>query len=146
MGLDTSHDCWHGAYSAFGFWRNSVARAAGYCVWKVKHDDVGYEMDTIMLHWGVITPANNMGEWERTPDDPLVVLFAHSDCEGMIYPEQATPLADALEALIPNLQELESRQPSTGHIAMRGGLAGCARKFIAGLRQAAAANEPVKFY
>lgn len=29
MGLDTSHDCWHGAYSAFMRWRRAVAKAAG---------------------------------------------------------------------------------------------------------------------
>lgn len=29
MGLDTSHDCWHGAYSAFNRWREGIAKAAG---------------------------------------------------------------------------------------------------------------------
>ncbi len=29
MGLDVSHDCWHGAYSAFMRWRQEIARAAG---------------------------------------------------------------------------------------------------------------------
>lgn len=29
MGIDTSHDCWHGAYSAFMRWRQEIARAAG---------------------------------------------------------------------------------------------------------------------
>jgi hypothetical protein len=29
MGLDTSHDCWHGAYSAFMRWRSELCRAAG---------------------------------------------------------------------------------------------------------------------
>ena len=29
MGLDTSHDCWHGAYSAFNRWRCAIAKAAG---------------------------------------------------------------------------------------------------------------------
>ena len=32
MGLDTTHDCFHGAYSAFSRWRNAVAEAAGYMV------------------------------------------------------------------------------------------------------------------
>jgi len=26
MGLDTSHDAWHGAYSAFMRWRTEIAR------------------------------------------------------------------------------------------------------------------------
>ena len=29
MGLDTTHDCWHGAYSAFMRWRQEIARIAG---------------------------------------------------------------------------------------------------------------------
>lgn len=29
MGLDTTHDCWHGAYSGFMRWRIGVAKAAG---------------------------------------------------------------------------------------------------------------------
>ena len=30
MGLDTSHDAWHGSYSTFNEWRNLIARAAGF--------------------------------------------------------------------------------------------------------------------
>jgi hypothetical protein len=142
MGLDTTHDCWHGAYSAFSRWRHEVARAAGYAVWKIKHDD-GTEMDTIMLDWGHVTQDNLMGKWEATPADPLIVLFAHADDEGMIYPAQGAPLADAIEALLP---ELERRGTGAGHIEGRGGFAGVARSFIAGLRKAAAAGEAVEFH
>ena len=28
MGLDTTHDCWHGSYSAFAIWRKKLAEAA----------------------------------------------------------------------------------------------------------------------
>ncbi len=80
----------------------------------------------------------------ETPDDPLIVLFAHSDCEGIIKPEQAAPLADALEALLPKLTE--EAAPGFGHIHRRGGIKGCTEKFIAGLRTAVAANEPVDFH
>jgi hypothetical protein len=30
MGLDTTHDCWHGSYGGFNRWRNAIAAAAGY--------------------------------------------------------------------------------------------------------------------
>ena len=33
MGLDTSHGCWHGAYSAFTRWRTVLAQAAGIPLW-----------------------------------------------------------------------------------------------------------------
>lgn len=137
MGLDTSHDCWHGAYSAFTRWRHEVAKAAGYAVWSVTYDN-GWKYDTIMLDWGHITPKQLMGEWEATPNDPLIVLFAHSDCEGSIYPDQARPLADALEAIMPKLSG-----DYGGHI---GDISDKTRTFIDGLRKAVAANEPVEFH
>ena len=30
MGLDTSHNAWHGAYSAFMTWRKKIAHLAGF--------------------------------------------------------------------------------------------------------------------
>jgi len=139
MGLDTSHDCWHGAYSAFDRWRNIIAKAAGYEIWPVKEGL--RERDTIILHWGAITMDNVMGVWEKTPDDPIVVILVHSDCEGVIHPAQATPLADRLQEILPNIED----DDSAGHIKARGGNRAVTEKFIAGLRAAAEAGEPVKF-
>ena len=141
MGLDTSHDCWHGAYSAFTRWRNEIAKAAGYMVLPVDWGD-GRLIDSVMLEWHRITEANLNGDWEATPADPLLVLFAHSDCKGEIRPAQAGPLADALEALLPKLADM----PDGGHIGARGGYIEVTRKFIAGLREAAAAGESVDFH
>lgn len=97
MGLDTTHNCWHGAYSSFNTWRNKVAEAAGY---KMKDFDgvVGPDID-----WDSITEDNLYGEWERAPEDPLMILIAHSDCEGKIPAEYTKPLADRLTQLHPIL-------------------------------------------
>jgi hypothetical protein len=146
MGLDTSHDCWHGAYSAFGRWRQKVAEAAGYAVWAVKYDDSSVTYDTVMIDWGHLPENALMGEWPETPADPLLVLIAHSDCDGEIRPEQAGPLADRLEELLPALERTDAEEGAFGHIAARGGYAGAARKFIDGLRAAVAADEPVDFH
>lgn len=142
MGLDTSHDCWHGAYSAFSRWRNDIALAAGYAIWPVRYDD-GITRETIMIDWGHVTEDNLAGKWQETPSDPLVVLIAHSDCDGVIYPEQAIPLADRLEGLLP---KIEGMHQGGGHISARGGLAEVTRKFIVGLRNAAGAGEVVDFH
>lgn len=147
MGLDTSHDCFHGAYSAFGRWRLEVAKAGGYHTCLVKDED-GVHRDAIMIDWGHL-PEGHLPEgylygiWTETPEDPLIVLIAHSDCEGEIFPKQAAPLADRLEGLLPILAALDE---GGGHIAARGGWVGVTEKFIAGLRQAAVAGEPVGFY
>lgn len=136
MGLDTSHDCWHGAYSAFTRWRHKLAEVAGYTFEKCPkpHD----YMDQVAIDWSVITDANLQGDWEQTPSDPLLVLIAHSDCDGEILPAQALPLADRLEALLPLLEG-----DGGGHI---GSYRAKTEQFIAGLRKAAAANEPVDFH
>lgn len=144
MGLDTSHDCWHGAYSAFGRWRIGIAQAAGYAVWPVKFEN-DIARDTVMIEWHRYRPEVELwGEWAETPADPLIVLFAHSDCDGVIHPAQAGPLADRLQELLPEIAKLEDQ--GGGHIEARGGMVGATEKFIAGLRAAVAAGEDVDFH
>jgi hypothetical protein len=135
MGLDTTHGCWHGAYSAFTRWRNALARHAGYALAKGEH---GIEFAAI--DWDSLPSGSLLGEWERTPDDPLLVLLAHSDCDGVIRPAQAGLLADRLEGLLPKLR---LRVYDSGHI---GNWEEKTRAFIEGLREAAAAGEDVEFY
>lgn len=79
MGLDTTHDCWHGAYSAFSRWRDKLAEVAGYEIAKAE-TDMGLR-ETVLIDWGHVTQANLDGDWDSTPADPLLILIAHSDCE-----------------------------------------------------------------
>lgn len=139
MGLDTSHGAWHGAYSAFTRWRHAVAEAAGYLVRKVDWGDRGMlPMDTVLIDWGHVPEGALYGKWAETPADPLLVLIAHSDCEGEILPAQAGPLADRLEELLPKLSG-----DYGGHI---GDIKAKTLVFIAGLRAAVEANEPLDFH
>lgn len=138
MGLDISHDCWYGAYSAFSRWRQKVSQAAGYAVWKVTFDD-GISQPTVMLDWGHITDANLMGEWDKPQSDPLVYLIAHSDCEGIIKPEQAGPLAVRLREIVPLLPD----EDVGGHV---GNWRSKTMQFIAGLEEAVAKGENVEFH
>lgn len=140
MGLDTSHDCWRGAYSAFTRWRHGLARAAGYSVLDVKYDTI--TMPTVMMDWGHFAsenPGHLVGEWSRIPDDPLVILLAHSDCDGVIRHQHAAILADRIEELLPLLPE----QEDTGHI---GDWRKKTQRFIDGLRLAASRGEDVEFH
>src|SRR5574340_314672 len=106
MGLDTTHGCWHGAYSAFSRWRNTIAEAAGYAVWNVKYDD-GLTSPTIMLDWGHITAADLAGQWEKTPEDPLVVLLAPCGRDGETRSAGAAALAGGAEE-VPRCRRSES--------------------------------------
>lgn len=138
MGLYVSHDAWHGAYSAFTRWRHQLAKSAGYWVASVNYDD-GTRMDSVMLDWGHLPPGHLYGEWPETPSDPLVVLLTHQDCEGVIHPQQAGPLADRLEELLPLLPT----EDDPGHI---GDWRVKTQKFIDGCRAAVAAGEPLDFH
>jgi hypothetical protein len=131
MGLHVTHGCWNAPYSAFTRWRSEIARAAGYSVARlVKFDDyVAHNLP--LIDWGHVTNDQLLGKWESTPSDPILVLIAHSDCDGFIFPEQARPLADRIEELIPRLSYQEDAER--------------ARKFVQGLRQAADMGEPVEF-
>ena len=133
MGLDTSHDAWHGAYRAFTRFRNALASAAGYDV--VERD--------ILVDWGHVTRENLYGEWDSTPcgtlgPDPLLFLIMHSDCDGHIEPEHCALLADRLAGLLPKL----GGQDGGGHL---GDIATATQRFIDGCRAAAAAGERLEF-
>ena len=126
MGLDTTHNAWHGSYMRFSKWRNEVAEIAGYSIVPFGR----YRIPQPLLDWGKYTESNSMGEWAETPADPLIVLLVHSDCDGLIMPQQALPLADALEALLPRME---------GWTRVR------TIQFILGLRLAVELDEPVEF-
>jgi hypothetical protein len=135
VGLDTSHDCWHGAYSAFTRWRTALAEAAGYTI----AYDGGYPY-AAEIQWDRLQDKNYLGHWDRMPEDPLIILLAHSDCDGEIKPDHAGFLADRLEQLIPALPDV-----ATGHLE-RYGWRGTTQRFVEGLRKAAAAGEAVEFH
>ena len=132
MGLDTTHDCWHGPYSSFGRWRNMIGVAAGYELADHEYPAIGGKpciIKTVKTPPN-LTEQNFLGHWDTPPDDPLLVLFAHSDCEGVIRCHDAARLADALDKLSPKL--LNDQWPLT-------------KRFIDGLLKAAEAGEDVEF-
>lgn len=143
MGLDTTHGCWQGAYSAFTRWRNQLAVSAGYELMHPTPQEISEgalpSSKYPAIEWSGIEEKNFAGEWHRTPPDPLIVLIAHSDCDGVIHPAQAGPLANRLEELLPKLPEGDGG----GHI---GDWREKTQRFVDGLREAVRAGEDVEFY
>lgn len=82
MGLETSHDCWHGAYSSFSQWRHWLAA------------QIGVDLDSMQGFGGG-------GRWVDV-ESGLVPLLDHSDCYGQIMPDDAARIADALDAIAEN--------------------------------------------
>lgn len=153
MGLDTSHDAWHGAYSAFNRWRDKLGEVAGYTYHHDVHDlSDGQIIRSVRMtpdiDWGCIEATighDLFGKWPSMPvrpdgtPDPLIVLLAHSDCEGEIQAEFCAPLADRLEELLPALGDEEGG----GHV---GSYREATERFIRGLRAAAEEGEPLGFH
>lgn len=139
MGLDVSHDCWSGAYSAFQRWRNGVAEAAGYEL--TPRDELAGTLGYWRSEWEDIPDLMSKleGKWDTPPDDPLLVLLIHSDCGGSISASVAPFLAERLERLIPLLSDDECG----GHIS---NMRTKTQTFVDGLRDAAEAGEEVEFW
>ncbi len=149
MGLDTSHDAWHGGYGSFMVWRQEIAKAAG--------------LPPLELMEGFYNPLSASGlptryhgvetrseryladldqrlpiRWSCLKKSPLHKLLYHSDCDGKISARYCGPIANALEALLPKLNGTYG-----GHL---GDIREKTQKFIDGLRRAAAAHEPLEFH
>lgn len=166
MGLDTTHGCWHGAYSAFGRWRDELARVAGIPLqlmegfYSTDPSSFRGAPSSQALEWiapregGPLCQSHYGPElhywaqriikwipisWDALKPDVLHVLLNHSDCDGEIEADHCAPLADRLEELLPLLPVT----PDPGHI---GDWRIKTQTFIDGLRLAASRNEPVGFH
>lgn len=154
MGLDTTHDAWHGAYSAFMRWRQEVAKAAGlpplefmegfFCPMRSRQGIatfyLGRGADDELARGSFERLEERLPiKWECLKPSPLHELLFHSDCDGEIPAESCGPIADALEAILPNMPT----GSGGGHI---GDWRDKTQQFIDGLRRAAAAGEPLGFH
>ena len=121
MGLDTTHDCWHGPYSMFMRWRAHLHH--------LMHPGGQWGTDRRGLEeaWGQGVYGDQ--------DVPINVLMAHSDCDGIIEADICESLASALQALV-------DKMPARGIYDV---MKPATERFIAGLRLAAAAGEDVEF-
>jgi hypothetical protein len=130
MGLDCSHDAFHGAYSAFNRFRQAVAKAMSGSY--PPHGD--NKFDPSMWYWG--------DGYSKSTHPGLYIFFCHSDCEGEISPDDCKLIADELEELLPKIDS----STDWGHIEREGGFKEVTKRFITGCRSAHAAGEPLEFY
>ena len=141
MGLDTSHDCWHGAYSAFHRFRQNLAAAIGIDLLKM----ASFVPDGIA--------------WPSKKDEPLVSLLNHSDCDGSIPVKELIPLANRLDEVANIIEQgpppndcsgfsmtATSLEVTGGHLMRNGGTAESARIFAKGCRLAASQRQVVRFH
>lgn len=130
MGLDTSHNAWHGPYSSFNDWREKVAQAAGFPdLWDME----GFQSDfrkrdsnREVISW----------EDERVPKTPLIKLLSHSDCDGELKWQDCKGIADELEKII-------DKMPCDEIV---GYYKGKTEQFIKGCRLAHSRKENIDFH
>jgi len=144
MGLDTSHNCWHGAYSAFARFRQAIAKAVGIPLslmegfyrppeWAFEQLTPGakFEIDKMLQSLPL--------SWDLFKGDPILALLNHSDCQGDIPAEQCAPLAKRLREIAPLLKG----QDGGGHL---GDIEAKAIQFAEGCELAASRGENVEFH
>lgn len=152
MGLDTSHDCWHGAYSGFREFREFVGRAAG-LPYRLITDPDAYDNGqcTLDIDWDIYPEGALYGRWRRaapvwqqkgdiygTPtQDDVLYLLVHSDCNGELRCGYLPKLKARLEEIEPEYERLTAGKPY---------LQGRLRRFINGLEAAIEAGEHVDFH
>lgn len=156
MGLDCSHNAWHGAYSAFMRWRQKIAEVAGLPPLELMDGFyVSLDETGATLYHGMNTNQHAYGpdsrphlaylddrlpiSWDCLKPSALHELLYHSDCDGEIAADRCGPIADELESLIPLLPDEEAG----GHI---GHWRTTTQQFVDGLRAAAAAGEALDFH
>lgn len=151
MGLDISHNCFSGAYSAFMRLRIAIAHAAGLPPLQLMEGF--YDDPPPLVPRFTFGEAEERGDfsdhpllkllpipWDYFAKDPLAVLLNHSDCDGEIEAKDCAPLADRLEEILPKLPE-----DGGGHLTRDGGIRAVTEKLIRGLRAAGTAGENVRF-
>lgn len=89
MGLDTTHNCWHGSYSSFKHFRNFLAER----IFINLYDYIGYGNP-------------NATKQLDTIDHKLMPLFNHSDCDGILTVEEAKQIAEGLDQILADLTEI----------------------------------------
>ena len=143
MGLDTTHECWHGAYSAFHHWRCKLAECAKVPLELMSgfydKPDPYVTRDSAAKLWVDRIDAWLPLEWDSLRPDPIHILLNHSDCDGIIAAADCEPLALRLRELLPLLPSGDAG----GHI---GNWRDKTQAFIDGLLLAHSRSEDVRFH
>lgn len=152
MGLDTSHNCWHGAYGAFNRWRTEVCKLAGLPPLELMEGFYQAIPNTEYqdpIHWAQKglndeTAFSDLKsrlpiKWESLKPSALHKLLYHSDCDGELLWQDCDAISDELETVLTRMKD----EDAGGHI---GNWKDKTQTFIDGLRLASKNKENVEFH
>lgn len=151
MGLDTTHNCWHGSYSAFNRWREQVAYLAGLPplgLMEGFYHPPESGMSVLFCGPGEPLALQKMMrlhrylpiKWSCLKSEVLKRLLNHSDCDGKIGFVWVGRIADRLEQLFPLVDQLPTSNEGRLEWRQR------TEQFIKGLRLAHEKREDVGFH
>jgi hypothetical protein len=132
MGLDTTHNCWHGSYSGFQEFRIELGLAAGFDIKNYDWDSITDQQ--LRGHWGDHKPEIKDGIYDPPRHDPILYLLIHQDCEGEIEWRNLAGLKESLEKLRDSGYEFSDY--TAEHL----------QQFIEGIDVAIKCGDSVEFY
>lgn len=91
MGLDTTHNCWHGAYSSFNRFRYWLAEKIGVDL----NEYIGY--------------SENGTKYLSSIDHDIMPLLNHSDCEGILTVQECILVSSGIEKILSSISEEEKK-------------------------------------
>jgi len=94
MGLDTTHDCWHGSYSSFATFRKRLAKS------------IGEDYENLLELGGSKTPEE--------VNHPITPLLFHSDCDGDLSVEECESIVKGIDMILENLEPQEDDEYGYG--------------------------------
>lgn len=91
MGLDTTHNAWHGSYSSFNHWRAEITKLVGI---ENLHDMEGFGGEIKWTYW---------------EHNDLYPLLSHSDCDGELTVEECRKTLKGLADIYDKIESEEAR-------------------------------------
>lgn len=119
MGLDTSHNCWHGSYSSFNRFRKSLA------------SQIGIDLDEY-IGYGEKGTKNLM-----SIEHNIQPLLNHSDCDGKLTVRESRRIVLGLNDILENFNDKIKCDFDLKH---------CIIQFRDGCLDAISKNEEIDFH
>lgn len=161
MGLDTSHNAWHGPYSSFMSWRIWLAKQIGIPLELMEgfYSEDSNNNPFVLLDYRYpkgdeldICQLNRIRKmfplkWDAFKPNPLHELLYHSDCDGYINWATCGKIAKCLKQLLTEIENdnADSKAPETER-ANYDGMYKATERFMKGCELAFKKKEKLDFH
>jgi hypothetical protein len=88
MGLNTTHGCFDGAYSSFGYFRKQIAKKIDVDLMSFTGFGGSVDFDTL--------------------DHPIKPLLNHSDCDGSLTVDEAKSIVKGIDMILEKMEDVDA--------------------------------------